>query len=359
MLDASRVVGVVGDLLSGERRARLDAENRVEQEHFALHARRSEAAALASRVRTRRTPIDWHPEDLAVPAFTGAPRGGASRLRDYVDWTFFFHAWELKGRYPAILDDPEKGEVARDLFAAANELLDEVAAARSLQARGVYGFWPAWAEDDDVVLDDGNRFPMLRQQADHADSRPNRSLADYVAPAATGFDDFVGAFAVAIHGSEALADRFATELDDYRAIMIRALADRLAEAFAERLHETARREWHSPEEQLEGEELIAERFRGIRPAYGYPACPDHSEKGKLLALLDAGRAGVDMTESFATIPAASVSGLYFGHPQARYFSVGRIGRDQVVDYAQRKEFEVAEAERWLRPISPTSRNQST
>jgi 5-methyltetrahydrofolate--homocysteine methyltransferase len=239
--------------------------------------------------------------------------------------------------------------VARDLFAAANELLDEVAAAGSLQARGVYGFWPAWAEDDDVVLDDGNRFPMLRQQADHADSRPNRSLADYVAPAATGLNDYMGAFAVAIHGSEALADRFATELDDYRAIMIRALADRLAEAFAERLHETARREWHSPEEQLEGEELIAERFRGIRPAYGYPACPDHSEKGKLLALLDAGRAGVDMTESFATIPAASVSGLYFGHPQARYFSVGRIGRDQVVDYAQRKEFEVAEAERWLRP----------
>jgi 5-methyltetrahydrofolate--homocysteine methyltransferase len=353
VLDASRVVGVVGDLLSGERRSRLDAENRVEQERLrALHAERGRKPLLSLREsRTRRTPIEWHPEDLAVPAFTGTRlvEESISKLRGYVDWTFFFHAWELKGRYPAILDDPEKGEVARDLFAAANELLDEVAAAGSLQARGVYGFWPAWAEDDDVVLDDGNRFPMLRQQADHADSRPNRSLADYVAPAATGLNDYMGAFAVAIHGSEALADRFATELDDYRAIMIRALADRLAEAFAERLHETARREWHSPEEQLEGEELIAERFRGIRPAYGYPACPDHSEKGKLLALLDAGRAGVDMTESFATIPAASVSGLYFGHPQARYFSVGRIGRDQVVDYAQRKEFEVAEAERWLRP----------
>jgi 5-methyltetrahydrofolate--homocysteine methyltransferase len=212
----------------------------------------------------------------------------------------------------------------------------------------VYGFWPALAEGDDVVLDGGIRFPMLRQQADHADSRPNRSLADYVAPAEVGLGDHVGAFAVAIHGSEALADRFAEERDDYRAIMIRALADRLAEAFAERLHETARRGWHSPDEHLAGEELIAERFRGIRPAYGYPACPDHSEKGTLLTLLDAERAGISWTESFATLPAASVSGLYFGHPQARYFSIGRVGKDQVVDYAQRKGSEVAEVERWLR-----------
>ena len=352
VLDASRVVGVVGDLLDGDRRVRLDGENRVEQERLrALHAERGRKPLLSLReARTRRTPIDWHAEDLAVPAFTGSRlvQEDIATLRGYVDWTFFFHAWELKGRYPAILDDPEKGEVARDLFAAANELLDEVVDSGSLEARGVHGFWPAQAEEDDVVLEGGVRFPMLRQQADHADSRPNRSLADYVAPASTGLTDYVGAFAVAIHGAGELAVRFEAELDDYRAIMIRALADRLAEAFAERLHEVARHQWHSPDEALAGKDLIEERFRGIRPAFGYPACPDHSEKGTLLALLDAERAGVGMTETFATIPAASVSGLYFGHPQARYFSIGRIGKDQVADYAQRKGMDISEVERWLR-----------
>jgi 5-methyltetrahydrofolate--homocysteine methyltransferase len=351
VLDASRVVGVVADLLDGDRRSRLDAENRVEQDRLrALHAEKGRKPMLPLReARTRRTPIEWHAEDLAAPAFTGTRvvEEQISTLRDYVDWTFFFHAWELKGRYPAILDDPEKGEVARDLFANATELLDEIAAAGSLQARGVYGFWPAHAEEDDVVLD-GYRFPMLRQQSDHADSRPNRSLADYVAPAATGLPDAVGAFAVAIHGSEALADEFAGALDDYRAIMVRALADRLAEAFAERLHQIARREWYAPTESLSGEDLVGERFRGIRPAFGYPACPDHSEKRTLLALLDAGQAGIGLTESCATTPGSSVSGLYFGHPQARYFSVGRVGRDQVADYAARKEMSIAEAERWLR-----------
>jgi 5-methyltetrahydrofolate--homocysteine methyltransferase len=212
----------------------------------------------------------------------------------------------------------------------------------------VYGFWRAAAEGDDLVLE-GTRFPMLRQQAAHDDSRPNRSLADFVAPVETGLTDYVGAFAVAIHGAEALAECFATKLDDYRAIMVRALADRLAEAFAEWLHEQARREWYAPGEHLSGEELIAERFRGIRPAFGYPACPDHSEKRTLFALLDAGRAGLELTEHFAMIPSASVSGLYFGHPQARYFSVGRIGRDQVDDYARRKGLEISQTERWLRP----------
>ena len=246
-----------------------------------------------------------------------------------------------------------RGEAARDLYSAANELLDEVVESGALTARGVYGFWPARAEADDVVLDslvDGAaRFPMLRQQADHGDSRPNRSLADFVAPADLELPDHVGAFAVAIHGGEELADRFAAELDDYRSIMVRALADRLAEAFAEWLHKHARQEWYAPEERLAGDQLIAERFRGIRPAYGYPACPDHSEKGTLLRLLDAERAGIGFTESFATTPPPSVSGLYFGHPQARYFSVGRIGRDQVADYARRKGVEQATAERWLRP----------
>jgi len=352
VLDASRVVGVVGDLLDTDRRARLDAENRVDQDRLrALHAERGRKPMLSLReARTRRTRIEWHEEDLAVPAFTGSRlvEEDIGVIRTYVDWTFFFHAWELKGRYPAILDDPEKGEVARDLFAAANELLDEIVAEGLLQARGVYGFWPASAEGDDVVLEGGVRFPMLRQQADHADSRPNRSLADYVAPAGTGLTDYMGAFAVAIHGGEARAERLAAELDDYRSIMVRALADRLAEAFAERLHEIARREWYAPEEARSGDELIGEQFRGIRPAYGYPACPDHSEKRTLLALLDAERSGMGLTESCATTPAASVSGLYFGHPQARYFSVGRVGKDQVVDYAGRKSFEVAEVERWLR-----------
>jgi 5-methyltetrahydrofolate--homocysteine methyltransferase len=230
------------------------------------------------------------------------------------------------------------------------ELLDEIVAGELLEARGVYGFWPAAAEGDDIVLEEGTRFPMLRQQADHGDSRPNRSLADFVAAADAGLDDHVGAFAVTAGiGAAELAARFEAEHDDYRAIMTRALADRLAEAFAEFLHEHARREWYEPEESLTNEDLIAERFRGIRPAFGYPACPDHSEKRTLFALLDAGRVGLELTESCAMTPAASVSGLYFGHPQARYFAVGRIGRDQVEDYAARKGVEVAEAERWLRP----------
>jgi 5-methyltetrahydrofolate--homocysteine methyltransferase len=352
VLDASRVVGVVGDLLDGDRRARLDEENRADQERLrALFAEKGRKPLLPLRAaRENRTPIDWHEEDLVPPAFTGsrAVTADLGALRSYIDWQFFFHAWELKGRFPAILDDPVKGEAARDLFEAANELLDEIVSGRLLEARGVHGFWPAQAEGDDVVLD-GARFPMLRQQADHEDSRPNRSLADFVAPAETGLRDHVGAFAVAIHGSEDLADRFAAERDDYRAIMVRALADRLAEAYAERLHQEARRAWYAPAEELTAEELVSERFRGIRPAFGYPACPDHSEKRTLVALLDAGRAGIGLTESCAMTPGPSVSGIYLGHPQARYFAVGRIGRDQVVDYAERKGVDVAEAERWLRP----------
>jgi 5-methyltetrahydrofolate--homocysteine methyltransferase len=353
VLDASRVVGVVGDLLDHDRRARLDAENRADQERLrALHAERGAKPLLSLReARARRTPVDWHAEDLVVPAFAGTRvvEESIDTLRDYIDWTFFFHAWELKGRFPGILDDPEKGAAARELYEAANALLDRIVGDASLTARGVYGFWPARAEGDDVVLDDDARLPMLRQQADHGDSRPNRSLADYVTPTESGLVDHVGAFAVAVFGSEVLAEGFVSERDDYHAIMTRALADRLAEAFAERLHEVARREWYAPDEHLGGDELIGERFRGIRPAYGYPACPDHSEKRTLLGLLDAGRVGIGLTESCATTPAPSVSGLYLGHPQARYFSVGRIGRDQVADYAERKGVALAEAERWLRP----------
>ena len=229
---------------------------------------------------------------------------------------------------PAILDQP----AARELYDDAQELLDEIVRDSLLTARGIYGFWPAHADGDDVVVGD-TRFCFLRQQAAHGDSRPNRSLADWVAPEG----DHVGAFAVTAGiGADELAARFEAEHDDYRAIMAKALADRLAEAFAEHLHEQARRAWYESGPKLPNEELIAEKFRGIRPAFGYPACPDHSEKRKLFDLLGAEEVGIELTETFAMMPAAAVSGIYLGHPAARYFSVGRIGRDQVEDYAGRK-----------------------
>jgi 5-methyltetrahydrofolate--homocysteine methyltransferase len=357
VLDASRVIGVVGSLLDRGRREALDAENRAEQERLrALHAERERRPLLPLRAaRERRTPIAWHADDLAAPAFTGTRlvEPTLDELRPYVDWTFFFHAWELKGRYPAILDDPVKGGAARDLFDAANALLDRIVDERLLAARGVHGFWPAAAEGDDIVLAGVNgaapaRFPMLRQQGAHDDSRPNRSLADFVAPRETGLADHLGGFAVGIHGADELAAGFEAEGDDYSAIMVKALADRLAEAFAEWLHEQTRRAWYAPDEQLENDELVAERYRGIRPAFGYPACPDHSQKHTLFALLGAERAGLGLTESYAALPGASVNGIYLGHPSARYFSIGRIGRDQAEDYAERVGEDLTTVERWLR-----------
>ena len=355
VLDASRVIGVVGSLLDGDRRAVLDAENRVEQERLrALHAERERKPLLPIRAaRERRTPIAWHSDDVAAPAYLGSrlAEPAIAELRALIDWTFFFHAWELKGRYPAILEHPEKGAAARDLFDAANTLLDRIVGEELLAARGVHAFWPASSDGDDIVLGTGNgdvRFPMLRQQAAHDDSRPNRSLADFVAPSETGLADHIGGFAVGIHGADELAKAFEAENDDYSAIMVKAIADRLAEAFAEWLHLQVRRDWYAPDEHLDPNDLTAERFRGIRPAYGYPACPDHSEKEKLFALLDAESAGLTLTESCASLPGSSVSGLYFGHPSARYFSIGRIGRDQVEDYAARKGEPLAVAERWLR-----------
>jgi 5-methyltetrahydrofolate--homocysteine methyltransferase len=258
-------------------------------------------------------------------------------LRPYIDWQFFFHAWELKGKFPAILEQP----AARELYDDALALLEGI----ELQPRGVYGFWEAHREGDDVVLNDNLRFCFLRQQSAYGDSRPNRCLADYV----SSDGDHIGAFAVTVHGADELAARHQAEHDDYNAIMVKALADRLAEAFAEYLHERARREWYEPDERLTSDELIAERFRGIRPAFGYPACPDHAEKRKLFDLLGAEQIGLELTESFAMSPAAAVSGIYLAHPQSRYFSVGRLGRDQVEDYAARKGITVEEAERWLRP----------
>jgi 5-methyltetrahydrofolate--homocysteine methyltransferase len=354
VLDASRVVNVVSDLLEPGRRATLDADNRREQQRMReQHAERERTPLLPHRIAIeRRTPIEWRTEDLATPPFTGTRlvEPSLTTLREYIDWTFFFTAWELRGRFPAILDHPEHGQAARELYKEANELLDEIVEKDLLRARGVYGFWGAHAEGDDVVLEVGIRFPMLRQQVDHGDDRPNRSLADYVAPLDAGLADHVGAFAVTAGlGADELAARFEAENDDYRAIMAKALADRLAEAFAEQLHQRARREWGCEDEELANDDLIAERYRGIRPAFGYPACPDHSLKAELFALLRAGDAGMELTEHFAMLPAASVSGLYLAHPTARYFNVGRVGRDQVEDYARRRGQSLAEAERWLRP----------
>jgi 5-methyltetrahydrofolate--homocysteine methyltransferase len=342
--DASRVVRVVSDLLEPERRERLDLENRADQDRLRdLHAEKERKPLLPlARARENRHRVSF--DDVAVPEFTGRRfvEPDLATLREYVDWQFFFHAWELKGKYPAILEQP----AARELFDDAQRLLDEITGDKLLQARGVFGFWPARSDGDDVVLADGTRFCFLRQQSDYGDSRPNRCLADYVAPAG----DHLGAFAVTAGiGADELAARFTAEHDDYHAIMVKALADRLAEAFAEYLHEIARRAWYDTGPKLPNEQLIAEGFRGIRPAFGYPACPDHSEKSKLFALLGAEEAGLALTETYAMTPAASVSGIYLAHPDARYFSVGRIGRDQVEDYAARKGISPAEGERALRP----------
>jgi 5-methyltetrahydrofolate--homocysteine methyltransferase len=343
VLDASRVVGVMSELLDPERRAALGERTRADQQRLRVqHAERGRKP-LVPLETARANPDRVEFAELPEPPFEGRRivEPTVAELRPYVDWQFLFHAWDLKGRFPAILDQP----AARELYDDAIELLDQLEAEEALRPIGVYGFWPAHAEGDDIVMD-GTRLPMLRQQGERKDSRPNLSLADYVAPER----DHLGAFAVGIHGADEAAARYEAEHDDYRAIMVKALADRLAEAFAEWLHERARREWYAPDEQLASEDLVAERFRGIRPAFGYPACPDHSEKDKLFALLDAGEAGLTLTETYATLPAASVSGIYVSHPKARYFSIGRIGRDQLEDYAARKGIPVDEAERWLRPL---------
>jgi 5-methyltetrahydrofolate--homocysteine methyltransferase len=343
VLDASRVVGVVSDLLDSGRAAELDTANRIEQERLReAHANRhSQPMLTLAQARANREEVDFG--DLPAPAFTGlrTVEPDLSALREMIDWQFLFLAWELKGKFPAILDQP----VARELYDDANTLLDEIIADASLEARGVYGFWPAHSEGDDIVLGNGVRLPMLRQQTVKPAGRDNRCLADYVAPAG----DHLGGFAVTIHGADALAGHYERQHDDYRAIMVKALADRLAEAFAEYIHLQARRDWFEPDAQPDLADLHAERFRGIRPALGYPASPDHSEKQELFDLLETVKLGLGLTDSFAMTPAASVSGLIFAHPAAKYFTVGRVGRDQIEDYAARRGMSVAEVERWLRP----------
>ncbi|TYB45646.1 methionine synthase [Actinomadura chibensis] len=342
VLDASRVVGVVSDLLDEDRAAALAVSNRAEQAKLReQHENRQRSPLLTiDRARANREEVDF--SDLPVPDFTGVRvvQPELAAIREMIDWQFFFLAWELKGKYPAILDEP----VARELFDDGNALLDQIVADGSFEASGAYGFWPAHSDGDDIVLPD-LRFPMLRQQTKKPEGRPNRCLADYIAPAG----DHLGGFAVTILGAEDLAAKYEEENDDYKSIMVKALADRLAEAFAEYVHLEARRAWFEPGAEPALEDLHAERFRGIRPALGYPASPDHSLKQRLFDLLDAGRLGMKLTESYAMAPAASVSGLIFAHPESRYFTVGRVGRDQIEDYASRCGLPVAEVERWLAP----------
>jgi 5-methyltetrahydrofolate--homocysteine methyltransferase len=361
VLDASRVVNVVSDLLDTERRPEFVARNLELQETLRQQHADKQRKPLLTLDAARENRLQLQFDDLPVPSFTGVRevQPPLETLRDYIDWTFFFHAWELRGKFPDLLSHPEHGAAASELHEHALAELDAICRGQSLVARGVYGFWPARSESDDIVVRRNGsevRFPMLRQQVDHGDPAiPNRSLADFVAPAAgraqgASEQDHIGGFAVSIHGADELARKFEQAGDDYRAIIVKALADRLAEAFAEYLHEVARREWYETGSELSKDDLIAEKYRGIRPAYGYPACPDHSEKARLFNLLGAERAGMSLTESYAMLPGAAVSGLYFAHPQAKYFNVGKIGRDQLQDYAGRKGVPVDEAQRWLRPI---------
>ena len=360
--DASRVVDVVASLLSAEQKPAFDAANRAAQARLReQHAGRKDRAILPiAKARANRLKLDY--SNPATPSFTGIRKVDVAldELVPFIDWQFFFAAWELKGRFPKILDDPKIGKAAKDLFEHAQKLLKQIVDGKLIRARGVYGFWPANAHGDDVVLwlpaEAGRpkkvaaRFPMLRQQEVIADDKPNRSLADFVAPIESGVTDYVGAFAVTAGlGVDALVKKFESQHDDYSAIIVKAIADRLAEAFAEYLHAQARRDWGFGD-SFTNDDLIGEKYRGIRPAFGYPACPDHSEKERLFALLNARSQGIDLTESYAMTPAASVSGLYFAHPGAKYFAIQRVGPDQIEDYATRKNMTTAEVERWLRPV---------
>jgi 5-methyltetrahydrofolate--homocysteine methyltransferase len=365
VVDASRAVTVLGQLRNAEGRRELLAENRSLQERLRReHESRRAASPLLSlaEARARRTPLDWSGYEPPVPEFTGVRVLDPVALEELVpliDWTPLFVTWELRGTYPRIFENPQWGARARELFEDARRLLDRIVRERLLTARAVHGFFPAASVGDDIeVYADATRsgllaaLPMLRQQSDKGRSEPCQALADFVAPAESGRRDFIGAFAVTAGlGSDALVAEFEADHDDYGAIMAKALADRLAEALAEWLHRRVRGEWgYGRDEQLSVEELIREGYRGIRPAPGYPACPDHSEKRRLFDLLGAeARVGIGLTESFAMLPAASVCGLYFSHPQSRYFAVGRVGHDQVEDYRQRKGLPLREVERWLAP----------
>ena len=372
VLDASRAVGVVNALLNEQLKSDFDKQTRGDYERLRReHAAKTDGKKLLTleQARANRTPIDWRsyvppkPEFLGVRVYVpGKISIAVNDLVPYIDWSPFFHAWELRGRYPAIFDDPKMGKQARELFDDAQELLERIAAKNLLIPRGVYAFWPANAVGDDVhVYADDVRtekiatFYFLRQQMQKPTGQFNHCLADYVASVDGGqrppLQDYLGGFAVSIHGADELAEEFKLQHDDYSAIMTKALADRLAEAFAEYLHKEARIAWgFERNEQLSNADMIREKYRGIRPAAGYPACPDHAEKRALFDLLDAeNNTGIKLTESFAMHPGSSVSGLYFSHPDSKYFGVGQIGRDQAVDYATRRGEAVSAVEKRLAP----------
>ncbi len=365
VLDASRAVGTVGSLMNPEQREAFAAQNRAEQERSRrTHAERRALRPLLalSVARDRRPRLSWSSESVARPSLLGTRVLDCfplDQIVPFIDWSPFFHVWELRGRYPQILDDPAVGPRAREVFADAQKLLDRIVCNRLLCARAVYGYFPANSAGDDIeVYTDESRTGVLkvirtlRQQTEKPADQPNYALADFIAPLSSGVIDYLGAFALTAGvGVDALCAALERDHDDYSSIMTKALADRLAEAFAELLHKRARDEWgYGLQENLTPDDLIHERYRGIRPAAGYPACPDHTEKGPLFDILDVERRiGIRLTENFAMLPASSVSGFYFAHPEARYFAVGKIGRDQVEDYSRRKGMSLAEVERWLAP----------
>ena len=347
--DASRAVGVVANLLDAEKKRDFDVKNLASQDRMRrIYGKKRDKPLLTYEEAFENRPdFDWSNEKPAVPEFVGVRELRELALEEllpFIDWTFFFSAWELKGKFPRILDHPDYGETARELYDNAQRMLEQLIRDGSIQANGAFGFWPAHSDADDIVLFDPGerdrelaRFPMLRQQEIKRDGQPNFALSDFVTPRDSALEDYVGLFAVTAGlGAAELAARYEAAHDDYNAIMTKALADRLAEAFAEYLHLQARRAWgYASNEELSNEDLIAERYRGIRPAFGYPACPDHAPKHKLFEMLGAEGLGMQLTESGAMLPAASVSGAYFSHPNARYFNVGRVDRDQVESYAKR------------------------
>jgi len=366
VLDASRAVGVVSGLLSKDERDRLQAETRTDYARVRAQFARGQEDKTRTPIAEARAngfAIDWSAYTPPKPSFLGTRAFGPydlAELAKYIDWSPFFASWELVGNFPAILDDEVVGSAARDLYKDARKMLDQMIAENWVTARGVIGFWPAQAADDDIVLytdedrkTETARLHTLRQQMAKSSGRANVALSDFVAPVGAA-PDYIGAFAVtAGHGEAEIAERFRQAGDDYSAILSAALADRLAEAFAEALHHRVRRElWgYAPDEGFDIGALIGEKYQGIRPAPGYPAQPDHTEKATLFRLLDAeAQTGMALTESYAMSPAAAVSGLYFSHPDAHYFGVGRVGRDQIADYARRKGWDIKEAERWLSPI---------